>query len=617
MLARTSVLLLFAASLLRIQAEHVITNCTEAALLAAIQQGGPIRFECDGVIGLSQSVTVTKDLQLDATGHSVALDGRGSNGIFDVFASSVVFSNLVFTNAVRVGMRAGVSSRYAPADDGRGGALVLHYSTASVSACRFAFNQTIGGPGVAFVGTFASPGRILAGANAYGGAIFSDGSLVNVEDCWFERCVASGSEAVYPADPFTSFNTRAGSAWGGGLYATNSVLKLKNVTFSACNAAAQTGDRYQTAGDMKGGAVAADNSDLTFTECRFYNNTASHGALDFYFFGETAKGGAIFSLGGSIGIDKSLFLSNSAIGGRIAENDDRTKDYGFTGGGALWLSNVASIQRSSFVSNFVQGGSGYPGNQPGGDAGPSCGGAIASFAPSVITDCTFAFNIAAEAFRGAPSYGAAIYSGDTVAFSTIASNQITSRFGFEPVYGESGAGITVPEVVNRVFLTLQGTVLADNLPVNLTTNGISLIADEGANISTDSTFTKTRADSLNTNPQLGPMNTFATYSFFPPQPGSPAIDLAANLTNAPRIDQLGFPRTRADSGAIEWQGTNANLSLSSGTNSVLQLSIRDPSYSLHLEESDDLQTWIARTFDDFSPQAITATEQRRFFRLVP
>src|SRR5215471_15283506 len=78
---------------------NVVTVASEAALRDAMAMGGLVVCSFDGTITLSNAIDVTRDVTLDAHGHSVAISGNNSNRIFTV-ASGVNFSatNVVFAN---------------------------------------------------------------------------------------------------------------------------------------------------------------------------------------------------------------------------------------------------------------------------------------------------------------------------------------------------------------------------------------------------------------------------------------------------------------------------------------------------------------------------------------
>src|ERR1035441_1582501 len=61
-------------------ADGVVTNCTEAALRAAMAGGEVVTFACDGTIFLANTITnVASGTQLDGSGRQVTI--TGGNGV--------------------------------------------------------------------------------------------------------------------------------------------------------------------------------------------------------------------------------------------------------------------------------------------------------------------------------------------------------------------------------------------------------------------------------------------------------------------------------------------------------------------------------------------------------
>lgn len=53
----------------------MVTSPDLAELRSAIEAGGIVRLAFDGTVTLPEAVTITKDTTVDATGHTVILDG--------------------------------------------------------------------------------------------------------------------------------------------------------------------------------------------------------------------------------------------------------------------------------------------------------------------------------------------------------------------------------------------------------------------------------------------------------------------------------------------------------------------------------------------------------------
>ena len=69
---------------------NTVTVCTDAALRDAVAIGGHVRFCCNGTITLTNTLTVTKDVTLDAVGQNVVISGAGVVRLFTV-NTGVVF----------------------------------------------------------------------------------------------------------------------------------------------------------------------------------------------------------------------------------------------------------------------------------------------------------------------------------------------------------------------------------------------------------------------------------------------------------------------------------------------------------------------------------------------
>src|SRR5262245_49591142 len=79
-------------------ADTVISNCTQQELEAALKLGGRISFACDGTIVLTNTLAVTTNAIVDATGHEVTLSGDNQVRIFNV-STGVVFGLIQLTLA--------------------------------------------------------------------------------------------------------------------------------------------------------------------------------------------------------------------------------------------------------------------------------------------------------------------------------------------------------------------------------------------------------------------------------------------------------------------------------------------------------------------------------------
>jgi hypothetical protein len=62
----------------------VVTNCTEAALRAAMAGGGVVTYACDGTIFLAHTITNEINTRIDASGRQVSISGSNAVRLFCV-----------------------------------------------------------------------------------------------------------------------------------------------------------------------------------------------------------------------------------------------------------------------------------------------------------------------------------------------------------------------------------------------------------------------------------------------------------------------------------------------------------------------------------------------------
>ena len=78
---------------------QVLTNADAAALADALARGGEIVLAFDGTVNLSHELVLATNTTLDATGHSVVLDGGGLTRHLRITnAPAVRLLNLSFIN---------------------------------------------------------------------------------------------------------------------------------------------------------------------------------------------------------------------------------------------------------------------------------------------------------------------------------------------------------------------------------------------------------------------------------------------------------------------------------------------------------------------------------------
>jgi hypothetical protein len=130
-----------------VRAATVITNGTDAELRAAVAACGTVTFDFDGVITLTNPISVSCAVTLDASGHNVVISGGGSNQLFLVQTNaSLSLIHLTIANGLRRGtngITAGFPSQY-NGESVFGGAVVVTSGALSAADCLFSNNVVLG-----------------------------------------------------------------------------------------------------------------------------------------------------------------------------------------------------------------------------------------------------------------------------------------------------------------------------------------------------------------------------------------------------------------------------------------------------------------------------------------
>jgi CSLREA domain-containing protein len=291
----------------------------------------------------------------------------------------------------------------------------------------------------------------------------------------------------------------------------------------------------------------------------------------------SSSGGGISSSGTSLSIADTLLESNGSSGqaGGIsisapsstppsntvftfADSELRNNIAASVGGGlvvALSPPLRYEVLRSSLIGNSANAGGGLWNN------------ATESSTPSVIRDTTVAQNSSSDtncdygsgpiysprsvANRGTgPTCSAAAEGGGLVNIGTLALNNDTvilnsANKGGGGIAGGTSAIVGHTTVANTIVAMNTNETVADNCingPLtSLGGNIDSMLNDCG--FDSDVANPDADGDRTGVDPQLGPVQSdaFGVTSFYPPLPGSPAIDAGSDLVCTPD-DQLGQPR---------------------------------------------------------------------------
>jgi hypothetical protein len=556
---------------------NIVTDASQAALVRAIAIGGTVTFNLDGVIGLTNTITISNTTVLDATGHNVTISGSNAVRLFQVNAG-VTFSatNLVLANGQYVGQNVTASQNGSP---GEGGAIFADGGTVQLVSCTVESNAAVSGtgvlnsipiPGVPSIygpGTEAHGGAIFVrngsllldsvnlfgneaagtGNSAYGGAVF-----VTRSSALIRNCTLSGNFCTARADG-------SYSAFGGAAFLASGTMTISNCVVNsnaACGLNATSGSfpGAQRPGAAYGGGIAANSGTLTLALCQITSNLACGGNAWRYSGTGEAQGGGIYS-------SASVVMTNCTVANNQAESGNYSNVNTDGQGGGFYNFGPAAVSGCSFYSNVAVGGTaGNFGtaayNFPGGNG---MGGAVCNVGEMAMTNCTLSLNLAEAGvggYYGVPGdgLGGGIYNGNGTCFAinvTLASNMVSATGSYE--YQGFAAGASVANSVGT--FALENSIIA--YP-GTSSNAWGTITDSGFNISSDGSagFNRSVTSSLNnTDPMLGAFGNYGgPTQTMPLLVGSPAID-AVNSPAFPPTDQRGIPRPYGlapDIGAIEY-----------------------------------------------------------------
>jgi hypothetical protein len=324
---------------------NAITICTESELRQAVEAGGNIQFRCSGIITLSRTIDITRDVTLDGGAQVVTISGGAVVRLFNL-APNVSFELRHLTLADgwaqgTNGVAGGVGSGLVGADS-FGGAIHNAGGTLRLVSCILSNNVAKGGIGA--VGTDNSTGR---GGAASGGAIFCrDGGSAHIVSSLLvsNRALGGrGGEIVFQTIPGAG-----GTALGGALASTRGGVFVTNSELRDNVAEAPAGEAT-----ARGGALGIDAGELVLVSSSLVRNRSvtDNTRVDNTPGPGSAFGGALH-LGNATGlVARSLFNFNEAQagGGRYSASGD-----GF--GGAIHSLGDLRVSDSSFMANTVEGG---------------------------------------------------------------------------------------------------------------------------------------------------------------------------------------------------------------------------------------------------------------------
>ncbi|WP_083918733.1 Ig-like domain-containing protein [Rudaea cellulosilytica] len=294
--------------------------------LAVASSGDTILFDSNMTIVVANLLVVATNVTIDATGHSVVIDGNHAVGVFWVSSGSSTFIHLNIQNGWGSTGGGGItnnlgtltifdsllSANSAVGTSGGGiwnsGTLTLIRTTLSGNTASGGVGSGVGG-GIWNSGTLALTNSTLTGNSAgMGGGIYNSyAGILNITNS-----MLSGNTGVEP-------ETQGGGIWNSG-----------SMTLTHCIVAGNSvsGMLHTTYG---GGIYNSDSATITLVDSTLSGNSAIGS------FG-SGYGGGIFNRG-TISLTGSTLSGNSAIGGGTAN------------GGGLWNAGNGTLTNSTLSGN--------------------------------------------------------------------------------------------------------------------------------------------------------------------------------------------------------------------------------------------------------------------------
>jgi hypothetical protein len=634
---------------------NVVDSPDEASLRAAVKIGGWVGLAFNGAINITNTINITNNVILDASGVSATISGGNAVRLFYV-APGVTFAatNLTLANGsciVTNGTAGTPADAGAIYNDGgivtltscaltnnsaqslifgglaRGGAIFNNGGTVSLLQSGISNNTAIGG------GSLFSDNSTFSIGTALGGAIFNTNGLLTITSC------NVSSNFCYGVCEPSLGGGGTGLTMGGAVFQASGSLTIANSIFSSNLALGGNGAGSPSAGPASpayGGALAANDGRIMVDHCQFFANTATGGNIGNHGVAGPAYGGAVYSAAVLTVTDSSLF-GNQALAGNGNSSLD---EYGY--GGAIYNLGTTALNRCLVYSNYTQGGYAQINHGLSQNGGNALGGGIFNASQLTATNCTITLNSAVSGsgspvglFNSPPAglngnaMGGGVFNYTSATFIamnvTIASNYcIANGVGFS---GTTGFAAGTQIANTNGTLRLHNSIVAYG-----GTNGNSYgpVTDDGYNICSDGTAQLFGGSSYNfTDPKLGPLANYGGPTLcMALLSNSPAIDFG-DSSGIPNTDQRGYVRpfgAGADIGAFEYGSYFPNivyLNIASTPNGVVLSFPASATISYRLQASTNLSTWTdLNTNGPFGVSTnITQTisEQGlnlRFFRLL-
>jgi hypothetical protein len=612
---------------------NVVAACTETALRDAISRGGVVRFCCNGVITLTSTIEITRDVALDARAFSVGISGNNAVRLFKVMTNAQFsVTNVALLNGRYLGTNGNSAENSSavpqPGEDGFGGALLNEGGIVQLVSCLLSNNWSQGGR-AGVDDPSANPRRQALAGIGGGGAIMNLGGTLYLDSVYAVSNTTVGGLALSPF-----FNVPpCGPGLGGALGSQQGVVVINDSTFVGNLSVGRAGQAQASrSGFSRGGAIDAEESSVSISRSTFLGNVAFVETTGQGGIAGSSFGGALSVASGSAAVGDSWFEDNRAQGGQgfrgsgtgageggalynlgvlEVENCSFTSNQALAGnfssvnesgrGGAFYNGGTASLVGSTLHHNLARGGAGgsfgLPGSSnPGGDG---LGGAIFNRGNVSATNSTLAWNRAEggdasgneASVPGGIAAGGALYNAGESVFLmnvTLANNSVQPGLRTSSLLGANIAN------TNGV-LALRNSLVAYGDGAG---NGWGIITDSGFNISSDGSCDFQSGSSFNfTDPKLddladngGPTLTMALL------PESPAIDFGTTV-GAPSVDQRGTTRPSGDGvdiGAFEVRPAALRLFIRLVDTTVTVSFVGQEGKTYDLETTPDLgSAWVS------------------------
>ena len=280
---------------------------------------------------------LTGNLAINGPGANLmTVSGQNSVRIFRVLAgATVTITELTLSGGVMQGANGadGVNAGNPPTAGsvGQGGG-IFNSGSLTLAACSFLQNSARGGAGGGGAGNIAQNGAM--GADGLGGAVYSDGTALNITRCTFSQNSAMGGgggpgASIQFGGGGSGNGAAAGHAKGGAIYVSSGTTSIKTSTFAGNTASGGVGGNGGASnfsggerpggvgGNSDGGAIytTVPVSMLSCTVVQGASN-AGNGGLQTNFSQNaapgTARGGGLVA-NGVITIGNCLVAANTSL----------------------------------------------------------------------------------------------------------------------------------------------------------------------------------------------------------------------------------------------------------------------------------------------------------------